>query len=146
MSLVACSSGGPEPGGTAVVGDDPRIVVHDFSVARDMLLNLRLEYLSEHGCLVVRSIDIETGESAGVSAPIWPSDVEPLNEDGRIGVTDPEAGELVDGDSFTAGGSYTSASELDEAPDLPEECAPEGEFVTINQGSLEKGPYEGDSR
>lgn len=63
----------------------------------------------------------------------------------RVGVTAPEAGELVDGDLFTAGDSYARASGLDEVPDLPEECAPEGEFVTINQGSLKKGPYGEDS-
>ncbi|GAA1083368.1 hypothetical protein GCM10009642_22650 [Nocardiopsis metallicus] len=40
---------------------------------------------------------------------------------------------------------WTRASGLDEVPDLPEECAPEGEFVTINQGSLKKGPYGEDS-
>lgn len=141
-SLAACSPGGPAPDGTAVVGEDPQILVHDFSAARDMLVYLRLEYLPEHGCLVVHTIAIETEEPTGVSAPIWPNDVEPLNEDGRIGVTDPGAGELVDGDLFTTGGSYTSASELEEVPDLPEECAPGGEFVTVNQGALEKGPYE----
>ncbi|WP_017583279.1 hypothetical protein [Nocardiopsis valliformis] len=144
-ALVACSPDGPASDGTAVVGDDPRIVVHDFSSELDMLVYLRLEYLPEHGCLVAHSIDFETHESVGVSAPIWPKDVEPLNKDGRIGVIHPEAGELVDGDDFTSGGSYLSTSDLDEAPGLPEECVPGGEFVTINTGPLEKGPYEENS-
>lgn len=139
MVLTACSPGGPPRDGTAVVGDDPRVVVHDFSFGQDMLLALALEYVPEHGCLLVHTIDAETGEPVQVLTPIWPSDVEPLNEDGRIGVTVPEVGALVDGDAFTSGGSHTDASDLDEVPDLPGECLPEGGFVTINQGSVERG-------
>ncbi|MFE1169919.1 MULTISPECIES: hypothetical protein [Nocardiopsis] len=137
--LTACSPGGPPRDGTAVVGDDPRVVVHDLSFGPDMLLVLTLEYVPEHGCLLVRTIDAETGEPGEVLTPIWPSDVEPLNTGGQAGVTVPEVGELVDGDSFTSGGSHTDASELDEVPDLPGECLPEGGFVTINQGSVERG-------
>lgn len=136
VALTACSPGSPPRDGTAVLGDDPRVVVHDFSVARDMGLTLTLEYVPEHGCLLVHTIDAETGEPVQVLTPIWPSDVEPLNEDGRIGVTVPEVGALVDGDAFTSGGSHT---DLNEVPDLPGECLPEGGFVTINQGSVERG-------
>lgn len=139
VALTACSPGSPPRDGTAVLGDDPRVIVHDFSVARDMGLTLTLEYVSEHRCLLVQTIDAGTGEPVQVLTPIWPSDVEPLNEDGRIGVTVPEVGALVDGDAFTSGGSHTDASDLDEVPDLPGECLPEGGFVTINQGSVERG-------
>ena len=93
--LTACSPGGPPRDGTAVVGDDPRVVVHDLSFGPDMLLVLTLEYVPEHGCLLVRTIDAETGEPGEVLTPIWPSDVEPLNTGGQAGVTVPEVGELV---------------------------------------------------
>ncbi|MEU3019605.1 MULTISPECIES: hypothetical protein [unclassified Nocardiopsis] len=137
-ALAACSPGGPARDGTAVVGDDPRVIVHDFSYGMDMGLTLALEYVPEHGCLLVRTADPEDGGPGEAFTPIWPSDVEPFHEDGRAGVSVPGVGELVDGDAFTSGGSYTDASELDEVPDLPGECLPEGGFVTINQGSVER--------
>ena len=123
-----------------VIGEDPWIIVHDFSAGPEALLHLELEYLPDHDCLVVHGVNPETQSVEYSGAPVWPEYVQPLNKDGEVGVVDPDYGRLVDGESFTAGGSPGATESLPSAVEIPdEECLADGGFVPINHGSLGAG-------
>jgi hypothetical protein len=48
------------------VGDDPRVLVHDFTWALEAQIIGELEYLPESGCLVINFRDADTGLPNGV--------------------------------------------------------------------------------
>ncbi|MGW5877563.1 hypothetical protein ACWFMI_13570 [Nocardiopsis terrae] len=142
--LTSCASPGseqasPGPGRDEVttLGDDPRILVHDFSSSMEAQVHGELAHLPEERCLVVLFRDDASGEVVGSAAPLWPDNVIPL-DDGRGGVEEPAMGTIVDGDRFTAGGGHRNAEPEWEA-DLPEACVPDGEFVVLNEDSFEPG-------
>ncbi|GAB1824634.1 hypothetical protein [Herbidospora sp. RD11066] len=95
---IACASY------TCQVGTDPAILVHDLADANFLSLDARLSWLGDTSCLVV-ALD-------GLTAvPLWPGGTTPLRApDGRRGVTVPGRGELLDGDTFTTGGSWVPSN------------------------------------
>lgn len=137
-ATTACSAPGPGTGEVAVVGEDPRIIVHDFSAGPDMALTLELEYLPDEGCLVAHSGDEEAEEGVMTMAPLWPKEVSPLNEGGMVGVTVASVGPIVTGDTFTAGGAPWDLPDGGQEIDLPRACLPEGGFVLVNEDSLSR--------
>ncbi|WP_306370864.1 hypothetical protein [Nocardiopsis sp. CC223A] len=128
LPLTACASGpgsGPGPDEVVVIGEDPRLLVHDFSSAMEALLTGELEYLADERCLVLAMRDEATGEVVGRSEIVWPAGVEALG-DGRTGVTVPGLGDLVPGDSFSAGGGPAPGEGWAAVANAPDSCAPDG--------------------
>ena len=139
LITTSCSSSGPGAEEVVVVGEDPRIIVHDLSLAMEAALTLELEYLREEGCLVVHSRDEETQEITATAAPVWPEDVSPVQEEGEGGITVASVGSIVNGDVFSAvGGSWEATGEAQDI-DLPQACLPADGFFLLNEGSIATG-------
>lgn len=138
FTTAACSAPGPGVDEVAVMGEDPRIIVHDFSTGPEMALTLELEYLPEEGCLVAHSGDQDSDEGVTTMAPLWPTEVSPLNEDGMVGVTVASVGPVVSGDTFTAAGAPWDLPGGGQDIDLPRACLPEDGFVLLNGDSIGK--------
>lgn len=150
--LTACGGSGmlgqaaSVPGRDEVigVGDDPRVLVHDFTSAMEAQIIGELEYLPESGCLVINFRDEDSGEITSSAAPVWPKNVEPLMEDERGGVSEPTVGTILDGDPVYAGGGSVSGGPTWEV-DLSGECVPGGEYIVLNEGSFQTEPFDPDS-
>ncbi|WP_017583683.1 hypothetical protein [Nocardiopsis valliformis] len=123
------------------VGDDPRILVHDFNSAMEAMIVGELEYLPESGCLVINFRDEETGEITSSAAPVWPKNVAPLMEEERGGVSEPTVGPILDGDPVYAGGGSVSGGPTWEV-DLSGECVPGGEYIVLTEDSFQAEPFD----
>lgn len=123
------------------VGNDPRVLVHDFNWALEAMIIGELEYLPEPGCLIINLRDETTGEIVSSAAPVWPKNVEPLMEEERGGVREPTVGPILDGDPVYAGGGSVSGGPTWEV-DLSGECVPGGEYIVLNEGSFQAEPFD----
>lgn len=146
--LTACGGAGlPGQGASAPgtdevtsVGEDPRVLVHDFRWRSEAVVIGELEYLPDPGCLVINFRDEGTGEITSSAAPVWPKNVEPLMEEERGGVSEPAIGPILDGDPvYAAGGSVSGGPAWD--VDLSGECVPGGEYIVLNENSFRTEPF-----
>ncbi|GAA1102683.1 hypothetical protein [Nocardiopsis metallicus] len=131
----------PGRGEVIGVGDDPRVLVHDFNWAVEAMIIGELEYLPEPGCLIINLRDEATGETVGSAAPVWPKNVEPLMEEERGGVSEPTVGPILDGDPVYAGGGSVSGGPTWEV-DLTGECVPGGEYIVLTEDSFQAEPFD----
>ncbi|MEV6247244.1 hypothetical protein AB0M38_13715 [Streptomyces sp. NPDC051742] len=135
LTLSACggASGGTEE--ISTTGTDPKIIVHDLSVAPGMTLKGRLASLRDGSCLVV------TGERAGeqfTASPLWPRGAEPTLSDGRRGVKVPGFGTISEGDSIVAAGSYWEAGDKrTDGVEMNAPCLAEDGFIVFNRDSFQ---------
>ncbi|MGA5066511.1 hypothetical protein ACPB9E_22570 [Streptomyces exfoliatus] len=135
LTLSACggASGGTEE--ISTTGTDPKIIVHDLSVAPGMTLKGRLASLPDGSCLVV------AGEHAGekfTTSPVWPKGAEPALSDGKRGVNVPGFGTISEGDSIVAAGSYWEAGDKrTEGVEMNAPCLAEDGFIVFNRDSFQ---------
>lgn len=122
VGLVAgCSD--PEPG---MVGDDPRIVVHDLTGALLAEISGELVYDPDSLCLFRRTNARTRLEDPGgqLSVMLWPPGTKPVIHEDRSGVDVPRLGRILEGDTFvTAGGSVSRSSIAGWG--IPAECLPD---------------------
>lgn len=117
------------------IGTDPKIIVHDLSALPGMIVKGRLEYVSEGKCLVVRA---QRDKEEFMATPIWPKNVETVNNDGKHGVSVPSFGAITEGDRITAAGSFWAADDKRVAEiDIPDSCRADGGFIVFNPDSFE---------
>ncbi|MFI0985626.1 hypothetical protein [Streptomyces exfoliatus] len=136
LTLSGC--GGASGGGAeeiSTIGTDPKIIVHDLSVAPGMTLKGRLASPPDGSCLVV------TGERAGekfTASPLWPKGAEPTLSDGRRGVSVPGFGTISEGDSIVAAGSHWEAGDKrTEGVGMNAPCLAEDGFIVFNRDSFQ---------
>ncbi|WP_328969915.1 hypothetical protein [Streptomyces sp. NBC_00239] len=144
--LSACSESGGTDGaggspsgtsdGVSVVGDDPRILVHELPVAPGMILKGKLDYAEQGQCLIVHG---KRAEEEYTAAAIWPKGVQPLADGDRRGVEVPGFGRLLAGDSIVAAGSFWKSDDKRvAAAGIDSACRPMGGFIVFNADSFKR--------
>jgi hypothetical protein len=104
-----------------MVGEDPRIIVHDFEGGMDALIVGTLRYDPGSRCLFLEHDD------GSLSAPLWPNGTTPTRHDGERGVEVPGYGRILEGDAVEAGGGGTTAPMVADL-NIAEDCIPDVEF------------------
>jgi hypothetical protein len=116
IGLVGCT--GSRPG---MVGEDPRIIVHDFEGGMDGLIIGTLRYDPDSRCLFLEHDD------GSLSAPLWPNGSTPIHQDGERGVDVAGYGRILEGDAVAAGGGGTTLQQVADL-NIAEDCVPDVEF------------------
>jgi hypothetical protein len=104
-----------------MVGEDPRIIVHDFEGGMDGLIIGTLQYDPGSKCLFLKH------EDGSLSAPMWPSGTKPIQQDGERGVDVAGYGRILEGDVLEASGGGTTTPEVADL-NIPQGCTPDVEF------------------
>ncbi|MER7577269.1 hypothetical protein [Streptomyces sp. NPDC126514] len=119
----------------SVTGSDPRIVVHELSLAPGMALSGRLEYVEESKSLVVRG---KRADEEYTACAIWPKGVQPVVSGDRRGVEVPGFGTLLEGDTVVAAGNFwKSADARAKQVRVESSCRAEDGFIVFNADSFE---------
>lgn len=102
-----------------------------------MPLTARLRWIENESCLVIVAINYPKGR---IAVPLWPKGTTPLHApDGRRGVTVPTGEQVLDGDTFSGGGSWIFAN-YPGYPQvvLPAGCGKHDAFFTVDSTELRR--------
>ena len=109
--LVGCS----EKSNFEIIGNDPKILIHNLSGGMEAEVTGTVIYDEEH-----KFILLQDEEGNDISIPIWPQGTTAIVEGDVHGVEIPKFGKLIEGESVKASGGGIENDELSDL-NIPEQ-------------------------
>ncbi|WP_411079708.1 hypothetical protein [Streptomyces sp. cmx-18-6] len=120
-----------------VKGENPRIILHNFSSSDDMLVGGKIEYIPDGDCLMAQ---VDRGGKVVSLTPVWPQGFESVQENNKRGVADTDSGTFLEGDNVQASGTFLDADDEAMAEvGIDSPCRSSRGFVVFNKGSFTNG-------
>ncbi|GLX01587.1 hypothetical protein Misp02_56730 [Microtetraspora sp. NBRC 16547] len=105
-----------------------------------MPLVARLKWIENESCLVLVTTKYPPVRTA---VPLWPKGTTPLRApDGRRGIITPEGEQILDGDTFSGGGSWVTKTQPSYSLVRPPAgCGKHEGFFTIDRSDIERAEH-----